>query len=85
VSSTTLRQTVTAPAMLGRVGSIFLTVNAGARPLGAALGAGVAAAAGPEGAAMACLLLALAGFVLQALVIGASPVRALERLPATAV
>jgi predicted MFS family arabinose efflux permease len=81
VSSTTLRQTLTPPQMLGRVGSIFLTVNAGARPLGAALGAAVAAAAGPEDAARVCLLLALAGFVGQALVIGSSAVRSLQRLP----
>jgi predicted MFS family arabinose efflux permease len=84
VSSTTLRQTVTPPAMLGRVGSIFLTVNAGARPLGAALGAAVAAAVGSEQAAAWCLLLALAGFVLQALVITGSAVRPLRQLPAPA-
>jgi predicted MFS family arabinose efflux permease len=84
VSSTTLRQTVTPAAMLGRVGSIFLTANAGARPLGAALGAAVAAAAGADAAAMVCLLLALAGFVLQAVVIGSSAVRVLQRLPAAA-
>jgi predicted MFS family arabinose efflux permease len=84
VSSTTLRQTVTPPPMLGRVGSIFLTVNAGARPLGAALGAAIAAAAGPEQAAQWCLLLALAGFTLQAAVITASAVRPLRQLPAPA-
>jgi predicted MFS family arabinose efflux permease len=81
VSSTTLRQTLTPGPMLGRVGSIFLTANAGARPLGAALGAGVAMLAGGQGIA-ACLLLAAGGFVLQAGVIMASAVRTLRSLPA---
>jgi len=81
VSSTTLRQTLTPAAMLGRVGSIFLTANAGARPLGAALGAGVAALAGAQGIA-ACLLLAAAGFVAQAGLVMASALRTLRTLPA---
>jgi len=80
ISSTTLRQTVTPQAMLGRVSSIFLTVNMGARPLGAALGGLV----GAQWGAGACLVLALAGFVVQAVVIFASPVRRLQRLPAAA-
>ncbi len=83
VSSTTLRQTLTPPPMLGRVGSIFLTANAGARPLGAALGAGVAALAGGQGIA-ACLLLASGGFVVQACIIMTSAVRTLRSLPAAA-
>jgi predicted MFS family arabinose efflux permease len=78
ITSTTLRQTVTPNAMLGRVSAVFLTVNAGARPLGAALGGVVGATWGEP----ACLLLALAGFVLQAWLILGSPVRALQRLPA---
>jgi len=65
ISSTTLRQGVTPAGMLGRVSAVFLTVNAGARPVGAALGAGAGALWGEAG----CLLLALAGFVLQAAVI----------------
>lgn len=77
ISSTTLRQTVTPQALLGRVSAIFLTVNMGARPVGAALGAAV----GAQWGAGACLLLALAGFVVQAAVIAASPVRALAQLP----
>jgi predicted MFS family arabinose efflux permease len=80
ISSTTLRQTVTPSAMLGRVTAIFLAINMGARPLGAALGGVVGEAFG----APACLLLALAGFVLQALVSSASAVRGLQRLPAAA-
>ncbi len=78
ITSTTLRQTVTPDATLGRVSAIFLTVNAGVRPLGAALGGFVGAQWGEA----ACLLLALAGFVLQAVVIVASPVSRLAGLPA---
>ena len=81
VSSTTLRQTLTPGAMLGRVSSIFLTANAGARPLGAMLGTGVAIAAGADQAAAACLLLAAIGFVIQAALIIGSPVRTLRHLP----
>jgi predicted MFS family arabinose efflux permease len=80
ISSTTLRQTVTPGAMLGRVTAIFLAVNMGARPLGAALGGWVGAQFGEP----ACLVLALCGFVLQAAVITASAVRRLQRLPAAA-
>ncbi len=78
ISSTTLRQTVTPSAMLGRVSAIFLTVNSGARPLGAALGAAV----GAQWGAPACLALAFFGFVVQALVIVFSAVRRLQALPA---
>ena len=77
ISSTTLRQTVTPQAMLGRVSSIFLTVNMGARPLGAALGGLV----GAQWGAGACLVLALAGFCVQAALIFGSPVRGLQQLP----
>jgi predicted MFS family arabinose efflux permease len=78
ITSTTLRQTVTPGAMLGRVSAIFLTVNTGARPIGAALGGLVGARWGEP----ACLVLALAGFAVQAWIIFDSEVRVLERLPA---
>jgi hypothetical protein len=81
ITSTTLRQTVTPGAMLGRVSALFLTVNTGARPLGAALGGLVGAQWGEA----ACLWLALAGFALQAAIIASSAVRNLQRLPAPAV
>ncbi|WP_431509006.1 MFS transporter [Variovorax sp. DAIF25] len=82
ISSTTLRQGVTPAGMLGRVSAVFLTVNAGARPVGAALGAAAGALWGEAG----CLLLALAGFVLQAAVIAlakldAAPSEAALRSP----
>ncbi len=78
ISSTTLRQAVTPLSMLGRVSALLLTLNAGIRPLGALLGGAVGAAWGET----ACLQLALAGFALQALLIVASPLRALHTLPA---
>lgn len=77
ITTTTLRQAVTPGPMLGRVGSVFLTMNAGARPVGAAIGAVVGGMWGEP----ACLWLALAGFVLQAGIILASSMNALERLP----
>ncbi|HMA09605.1 MAG TPA: MFS transporter [Ramlibacter sp.] len=80
ITSTTLRQSITPGAMLGRVSSVFLAVNAGARPVGAALGALVGASWGEA----ACLWLAAAGFVLQAAVILASSLSGLRRLPAPA-
>ena len=80
ITSTTLRQSVTAATMLGRVSAVFLTINAGARPIGAALGGMVGAAWGEP----ACLLLALAGFGLQAAIIFASRIATLHRLPVPA-
>ncbi|MGJ7615246.1 MULTISPECIES: MFS transporter [unclassified Variovorax] len=80
ITSTTLRQSVAQPSMLGRVSAVFLTINTGARPVGAALGGMVGAAWGEP----ACLLLALAGFVLQAAIIFASRIATLHRLPAPA-
>ena len=81
VTTTTLRQTLVPARVLGQVSAIFLTVNTGARPLGAALG-GVIGAHWGEGA---CIALAAVGFVVQALLITGSPVRVLRRLPAPAV
>ena len=80
ITTTTLRQAITPGAMLGRVGSVFLTVNAGARPVGAGIGAIVGGLWGEP----ACLWLALAGFVLQAGIIMASTMNGLHRLPAAA-
>ena len=80
ITSTTLRQTVTPHAMLGRVSSIVLTVNTGVRPLGAAMGGLVGSLWGEP----ACLVLALAGFCVQAWIIMRSVVSDLQHLPAPA-
>ncbi|MBI2769252.1 MAG: MFS transporter [Burkholderiales bacterium] len=77
ITSTTLRQSVVPGNMLGRVSSVFLTVNAGSRPVGAALGGLVGATWGEP----ACLWLAFAGFALQAWLIIASSVAGLRQLP----
>ncbi|MFJ9452425.1 MFS transporter [Herbaspirillum sp. NPDC101397] len=78
ITTTTLRQSMTPDAMLGRVSAVFLTANAGARPLGATLGGLV----GSQWGTSACLLMVLAGFVLQAVVIMTSRVARLRELPA---
>jgi predicted MFS family arabinose efflux permease len=80
ITSTTLRQTVTPNAMLGRVSAIFLTANFGARPIGAAIGAVIGASFGEA----ACLWLSLAGFLVQAFIITFSPIRTLKTLPVSA-
>lgn len=68
ISTTTLRQSVTPPSLLGRVSAINI-MSYGARPLGSALGAIVGGLYGAE----ACLYLAAAIFTVQALVILVSP------------
>ncbi len=80
ITSTTLRQTVTPPAMLGRVGAIFLTCNMGARPIGAALGGLVGAQFGES----ACIALALVLFTIQFSLILRAPISQLMALPAQA-
>jgi len=76
ISTATLRQTVTPPALLGRVSAINIT-GYGARPLGALIGAAVGGLYGAE----TCLLVAALGFLVQAVVIIASPVRRLAQQP----
>jgi predicted MFS family arabinose efflux permease len=76
ISTTTLRQSVTPPRLLGRVSAINI-MSYGARPLGAALGAIVGGFYGAE----ACLYLAVLIFGAQALVILASPAVSLARQP----
>jgi predicted MFS family arabinose efflux permease len=77
ITSTTLRQTVTPRAMIGRVTSIIIVASTGARPLGAALG-GVVGVSFPVSVSLWCVVL---GFGLQAIIISASKVRTLKRLP----
>src|ERR1700754_1301183 len=76
ISTTTLRQSVTPPSLLGRVSAINI-MSYGARPLGSALGAIVGGLYGAE----SCLYLAVAIFGAQAMVILLSPAVALARQP----
>ena len=76
ISTTTLRQSVTPPSLLGRVSAINI-MSYGARPLGSALGAIV----GGLYSAEACLYLAAIIFAAQALVILLSPAVSLARQP----
>lgn len=79
ISTTTLRQAVTPPALLGRVSALAL-VTWGARPVGAALGALIGGLYG----APACLVVAAFIFLGQAVVILASPVPRLAKQPGLA-
>ena len=76
ISTTTLRQSVTPPRLLGRVSAINIMAY-GARPLGAGLGAVVGGLWGAE----ICLYLAVAGFAAQAVVIWMSQAVSLDRQP----
>jgi len=74
IGTTTLRQMVTPERLLGRVSAINIATY-GSRPLGAALGALVGGLYGAETG----LVVAAAGFLIQAVVILVSPVRRLAR------
>jgi len=76
ISTTTLRQAVTPPSLLGRVSAINILAY-GARPIGAGIGAVVGGAYGAE----ACLYVAAFGFFAQMLVIWLSPAVGLVRQP----
>ena len=76
ISTTTLRQAVTPPSLLGRVSAINILAY-GARPIGAGIGAVVGAAYGAE----TCLAIAALGFFAQMMVIWLSPAVGLSRQP----
>jgi predicted MFS family arabinose efflux permease len=76
ISTTTLRQAVTPPQLLGRVSAINI-LSYGARPIGAGLGGVIGGFYGAE----LCLVLAALIFAAQALVILLSPAVALARQP----
>jgi len=76
ISTTTLRQSVTPPRLLGRVSAINI-LSYGARPLGSAIGAVIGGFHGAE----ACLYIAVVLFGVQALVILMSPAVSLSRQP----
>jgi predicted MFS family arabinose efflux permease len=77
ISTSTLRQSVTPGALLGRAAAIN-SAGYGARPVGAAIGALVGGVYGPE----TCLVLAALAFLVQAIVMAASPLPRLARQPA---
>ncbi|MBO1110575.1 MFS transporter [Bordetella petrii] len=81
IATTTLRQAVTPNAMLGRVSAIIVTATFGARPVGAALGALLAARYGTA----ACLWAMAVGFAVQFGVLFSSPVRRLRVQPGAGV
>ncbi|RSE76863.1 MFS transporter, partial [Achromobacter denitrificans] len=77
ITTTTLRQAVTPDALLGRVSAVILTATFGARPVGALIGAALAARVGVE----ACLWVSTAGFAVQFAVLFSSPVLRLRVQP----
>lgn len=80
ICQTGIRQIVTPPAMLGRVGAVLQVAIYGVRPIGALAGGALAAAHGPA----AGLWLAGAGFAASVLVVLVSELVRLRRLPAGA-
>jgi predicted MFS family arabinose efflux permease len=76
ISTTTLRQTITPPDLLGRVSAINIMAY-GARPIGAGIGALIGGSYGMD----LCLVAAAIGFLAQAAVILISPVVRLADLP----
>lgn len=79
ISTTTLRQTVTPPRLLGRISAINVVAYA-SRPLGASIGA----IAGGFFGAKFCLGLAAVAFFTQAIVILLSPIPQLIERPVPA-
>lgn len=77
ITTTTLRQAITPNALLGRVSAVILTATFGARPVGALIGAALAARVGVE----ACLWVSTAGFAVQFVVLYTSPVLRLRSQP----
>jgi MFS family permease len=77
IGTTILRQLVTPQRLLGRVSAILTVATLGARPLGAGLGALIGGSFGVP----VCLMLALAGFLIQTFIILASPAVRLKAQP----
>ena len=74
ITSTTLRQSVTPNALMGRVTAINIVAGTGARPLGALLGGFV----GGFGSDLLGLLVVVLGFTVQAIIISFSAVRHIQ-------
>lgn len=81
ISTTTLRQAITPQQLIGRVSSLLVVTTYGARPIGAGIGVLVAALAGMEW----CIVLALAVFALQLVVVLFSKLPSVRSLPEPAV
>ena len=80
ICQTTLRQTITPQALLGRVSATIQVAIYGVRPLGALAGGALADAAGFD----AALMLVIAAFSASALVAWLSPLGRLRAMPASA-
>lgn len=80
ICQTGIRQIVTPPAMLGRVGAVLQVAIYGVRPLGALAGGALAAGQGPA----AGIWLAGTGFAASVLVVLVSDLSRLRRLPGAA-
>jgi predicted MFS family arabinose efflux permease len=80
IGTATLRQVVTPLALLGRVSAVVLMATQGARPVGAAIGAVLGGAMGAE----TCLVVAMAGFLAQAIIVLISPIPRLAEQPSPA-
>lgn len=77
ISTTTLRQAITPQQLIGRVSSLLVVTTYGARPIGAGIGVLVAALAEMEW----CIVLALAVFALQLVVVLFSKLPSVRSLP----
>lgn len=77
ISTVSLRQSVTPNVLIGRVSALMLTTSFGARPLGSAIAAIIAASCGVE----YCLWAAVFFFAIQLGIISQSPIRALKVMP----
>lgn len=77
ITSTTLRQAITPSNMLGRASALVMMATFGARPIGAAIGALIGSNYGIK----ACIVVATIGFFVQFVVILASSVSRLSKLP----
>lgn len=79
ISTTSLRQAVTPSRMIGRVSSLLVVSTYGARPIGAGLGALIAAVFGMEW----CIAVAAVVFAAQLAVVLVSRLPAVRELPAS--
>jgi predicted MFS family arabinose efflux permease len=80
ISTTSLRQAVTPATMIGRVSSLVVVSTYGARPIGAGLGAVIAATIGMSW----CIAAAVVVFALQLLVVLTSALPSVRGLPSVA-